>query len=374
MAGQKGENLKKWFMKNLILPNNEIIDKPGYIANLQLGQKSGKIYMREVFVPETYMADVEDAFIERYGVEGKRALYEAGKRWGILFDEVVRAPTKKQMSAEEFRGFVDTLIKYLKSEYASDMSYSLDMDNDTLELISKDLLICSKNGKGYFLLGALTGAWSFITCRDDVEGAQRACQGQGSPECVMVCAPKGSLRPGEYFRVERSETMSVERYAFLNKLRKLDYAKNSLLDLLTARIVTYEGGFFRLGNERLVFNECSFIYVLESVLARLEGGEELFFKVTFDYFKRFGRKMKISRKGITDLLPALGWGGILVGSDNSSVLCESHPWAGAGVRSRFVMFRGMLSGLVSSYSGRDVFYRRANTSISQGVMDMRLEA
>ena len=79
MAKNKKEekkNLKEWFVKNIILPNNEIIDKPGFIMQ-QFNEKDTSAFLREMLFPEKLLADIELKAAKKYGTRGREALYKA---------------------------------------------------------------------------------------------------------------------------------------------------------------------------------------------------------------------------------------------------------------------------------------------------------
>ena len=148
---------KAWFLNNIILPNNEIIDKPGYVVSKYAG-KGTRCYVREVFVPELVLSEIEDNAIRSFGKRGKRALYAAGKQWGVRYGLTTNLPKKSAMGKEDFQGFVDSFVKFLGSEYADSIKFKLDYDRDRIETEYSGLMICRLNGLGYFLLGTLNGA------------------------------------------------------------------------------------------------------------------------------------------------------------------------------------------------------------------------
>ena len=117
MAPENDENrIKDWFMKNIILPNNEIIDKPGYVISQYVGAET-PCYVREVFFPEVLLANIEKEFVKRFGREGKEALYKAGKLWGYRYAAITNLPKKSKIPKADFVGFLDMFMKFLESEY-----------------------------------------------------------------------------------------------------------------------------------------------------------------------------------------------------------------------------------------------------------------
>lgn len=351
--------LSSWFMRNIILPNNEIIDTPGYIAIQQFSKETGRFYLREVMLPEGLMAEIENAFVRKFGKAGKQAVYRAGKEWGYWFCAGSGLPRKADMPKEGFLSFMDSFMKLLEAEYTTKVVATVGYDQDTLTFMADDLLVCSKNGHGYFLAGTLTGAWAYLTGREDVEGAHPKCQGRGDKGCVIICGPDkitGGYPHRFSARIERRGGLDAG-YIQLNRVKRLPYAKNSLKDMLESRYIAYEGGFFHMRGEKLLLNEASFVYFLEKELGRLRGGSELLFDTTRRYFIAYMKGSKTTTQRIGDILPALGWGDFSFVQDG--VFVHAYPYSSHYKSTTFPLIRGMLSGLLSSAAGRPVKLRSA---------------
>jgi predicted hydrocarbon binding protein len=372
MAGKKEtERIKAWFMKNVILPNNEEIDKPGYVISKYAG-KGTNCYVREVFFPEVLLAELEKNVIGRFGRDGERAIYAAGKMWGVRYGATTNLPKKSAMKKEEFVSFMDSFMKFLEAEYSTSVEYDLDYENDSIETRYENLMACRLNGHGLFLIGTLAGAWQHISGKE-MAGTQPCCQGRGDKNCIIRCGPAGAPGSPAVHGIKAADLRLEREYFALNKVRKAEYAKNSFLDLLQSGMFKYEGGFFQANGERFLLNEASSVYFLEMGLGQLKGCSDIIFKTSFDYFRNF-RVGKASRHLIPDLLPALGWGDIMVDVKKGRAFCRSYPWTGYYARTSFPIIRGMLSGLVSAAGGKRIEFRNAEPSISADSLDLVLDA
>lgn len=362
------KRITSWFTKNIILPNNEIIDKPGYIV-YRFGSKKRNCYLREVFLPESVLAGIETAFAKNYGQEGKKAVYTAGKMWGYRFAATSGLPTMGALPESEFAGFMETLVRLLETIYAAKMSHTLDLKRKAFELTSENLVIYRKSGLGHFLTGTLNGTWEYLT---GVQTEGLLTPG-GPGESVIRCAPLAEHGSASgLFEAKLPQGLGLEPdYFTFNKVNKTKYAKNSFRDLLEAGAVKYEGGFFDYGKERLVLDEASSVYFLEMVLGKLDGGSQLLFETVHkhctDCIPGKGRPEKF----LTDFVPALGWGDVHFDRQGSRVVCLGYPWTKYHKETSFPMIRGMASGILSGGGGP--MLGRAKAEISSGALNLVLE-
>lgn len=369
----QSKKVSDWFMKNIILPNNEVIDTPGYVAIEQFSKETGKFYLREVFLPEMLLAEVESAIAKKFGDAGIEAIYRAGKEWGHWFCSGSGLPTKNTLKKEEFLGFFESFMRLMEAEYATKVVYTADLDNDILTFNAENLMVCSHNSRGYFLLGAMTGAWAYYTERDDVEGSQPICQGKKGKVCSLVCGPyekikknKGAIRA----KMVKEPVGIDASYIQLNMMKKLPYAKNSLRNLLESGYVKYAGGFFHINGERLLLNEASYVYFIEKNAGRLKGGERLLFETALSHFSEHKEEKALKDGNVVDILPALGWGDIRPEKD--AVMVYAYPYSWHYATCSFPLIRGMLSGLLSSPGAR-VRLKKAKTETNNGQLDIWLE-
>jgi len=375
MAAEKSskgkKELKSWFMKNIILPNNEIIDKPGYIVSKYSG-KGTRCYVRELLFPEKILAKIERDAKSSLGEAGLSRIYEAGKMWGVRYGRTTGLPKKSDMPEKDFRAFLESFMKFMEAEYATSASFELDNKSNRFITRYNDLMVCRLNGQGHFLIGTMNGAWEHM-CGESTEGLQRSCQGRGDKECLIECAPRASFsKKDKVFEFKAPDGLGLEKeYFTLNTVKKAQYAKNSLLDLLSGRIMSYEGGFFQCKGDRFLLNEASSAYFLEKSLGQTSKGEEILFNAAFDYFKELGGRNK-SVGMAQDFLPALGWGDINVDSTGKKAFCRSYPWTRYWKDTTYPILRGMISGIISANKGKKLILDKANATTSSGSLDLVL--
>lgn len=364
------KSINSWFMKNIILPNNEIIDKPGYVVYL-LGSKKRNCHLREVFLPESVISGIESAFSKKYGKAGEKAVYSAGKLWGARFAITSGVPTRKTASDKDMLEFTEVLMRLLESEYTSGVEYSADLSKNLLEFRAKGLMVCGLSGLGHFLTGTLDGTWEHMM-GVETEGAHISCRGRGGGECTIRCAPPENLGTDSFFRVKVPAGLGLEPdYFRMNKILKPGYARNSFRDLLEGKIVEYSGGSFRYGRSRLILNEASSVYFLEKELSRPRGGADLLYETAKEGFRGIVPKGTPPEKFLTDLIPAFGWGDIHFDASGSSVACIGYPWTSYAKETSFPIIRGIAAGILSSQGSR-VDFREARASIGSGSLDLVL--
>ena len=363
------EGTKAWFMKNIILPNNEIIDKPGYIVSKYVG-KGTRCYVREVLFPEKVLAVIESEAATRLGDAGRKAVYAAGKMWGVRYGITTGLPKKSGMPQKDFLEFLGSFMKFMESEYALKAAFMLDYQKDNFVTRYKDLMVCRLNGHGYFLLGTMNGAWQHMSAKE-TEGIHTECQGRKDDECVIECAPLGNLSDkSKAFSVKVPKDLGLEKeYFTLNTIKKAQYARNSLLDLLKGRIMRYEGGFFECNGDRFLLNEASSVYFLEQCLGKTKKGEEILFNAAFNYFRKLAQGNSSTRMA-QDFLPALGWGDITVDASGNRAFCRNYPWTGYWKGSTFPILRGMLSGIASAHANKGIMFNKVEATISSGSLDI----
>jgi len=77
---------------------------------------------------------------------------------------------------------------------------------------------------------------------------------------------------------------------------------------------------------------------------------------------------------ISQYLGALGWGDItlLKRVDGYHVFSSFFPFNEYSAESTFVVFRGLVSGIVSQITGEKYFFKTVKTSVSQGHLSVEI--
>ena len=107
-------------------------------------------------------------------------------------------------------------------------------------------------------------------------------------------------------------------------------------------------------------------YLLEKEITKLENGEQILFDACFEY----GKILKEIYGGedyqrfIMDFFPALGFGDILVIDGNErSIVAMYYPWTIFSETSKYIIFRGIMSGIVSSSLGEKVEFNKFDINL-----------
>ena len=361
------DRIVSWFVQNIVLPKVERIDNPGFIT---ITTTTGKetVNIRELFMPERLLIDLENE-ISRTCEAGDLLLYSCGKRFGYAYSTLSSFPTIKG-SRKEFMDFAYFLVRWVESTYARRISHSIDYENRTFRMSMDNYVVCRGNGKGWLLgAGGIAGIWSYMTSDETVEAVQTKCQGRGDPRCEIVAAPSrlltaDGLKP---FTVRGMEALALDKqYLEANRTRPAKWACHSLRSLIDSGFFRYSRGQVTFKDQRFFLCEASLMYVLEKELAKVRGGRKALLDVAIGFGKQIARASgsRDPAAFIADLFPALGFGDILVEKKPWKILVNCFPWTKWADSIDFVMFRGMLSGVVSELSGEEIVFDKVRKYMS----------
>ncbi len=363
------KKIKDWFVKNILLPNNEVIDKPGCILQ-QFNEQDKQAFLREMLFPETVLAQIESTVSKKYGKRGRDAIYKAGKRWGYRYAKGTMFPLRKGTSEKDFLGFMNSFTKMIEAEYSEKFTGKPDLANDSISFEGKNMVVCKKSGQGQLFLGAWVGCWAYQHQDLTMEGVHPECEGRHDKKCIFICSPRERLKNVSCI-VKKDSSLDFELgFYSLNAphFSKTDYSLRRFMELGT---ITYGGGFFRFGKERLVLNESSSLYFLEEELMKIHAGS-LVFDAAFDYFYQFG-KVKTPEFFIGFLM-ACGFGEIELyptGSEFKAVV-RNFPWTSLAKKSKFLLLQGAFSGFLSSKVGRKIRLDTVKSSTASGHLEVIL--
>ena len=203
-----------------------------------------------------------------------------------------------------------------------------------------------------------------------IEGVQLECEGRGNNRCLVMCGPEEKLlKKTNMFFCERDlpEQKFNEYYKALNEIREATYAKNSLKDLIDIGFFNYQGGFLSYKNMRFFGCESHMLYIMEEEISKLENGEQILFDACVEYGKKLREIYggKDYQKFILDFFPALGFGEVFVlDSTNYSITAVYYPWTTYSETSKYIIFRGIMSGFVSSSTDKNIKFNNYKISVS----------
>ncbi len=358
------DGIMSWFIRNIVIPRTEIIDCPGFIV-LKLSEKGKKTYLRELFFPEGLLADLEKKVVSEAGDKGGQALYSAGKKFGFRFASTSNYPVVSKSSQRELKNFLYMFLRYMESTYAHRLDCKVDFRQRKYTMTMDKYIVCNKNGIGLILTGGgSAGVWAYMQEDPTIEGVQTKCQGRGADKCQVVCTPLKNLRStynGKIFAEKDMSNLGLSgEYAHINEIRPTSYAKESLKNLLDSGFFKSKEGVIIRNSERYFLCESSLFYLSERELEKV-GLSDLTFQVSFDFGKRIAKNESSTNYAnfITDYLSALGWGDVILLRDDSSykVLSAYFPWCRFSESSNYLIYRGLLSGMVSGFTKKDVFFK-----------------
>ncbi len=376
------DKIVTWYLKNIYIPKSEITDKSGYICEHVGGQR--EIFLRELLLPETVFVELEKRMVKE--IKGKNILYSIGKRFGYRYAFASKFTTIDKVSKKIFLRYSYFLVRYIESiSYGKNLNHKVNYDKRMFNLNAKEYIICRKNGLGYILTsGGTAGIWAYMTCDPTVEGVQTKCQGRGDKKCELICAPAKVLKEKKIKFLKETDLENLEidaEYMEINKIRPTQFARYSLKDLIDSGFFEYSKGVIHYKAERHFLCEASLMYILEKELKKLKGGGKVLFDVSFDYGKNLAEESKqelnnaSSSSGsaesfITNYMSALGWGDILVmkKSGKYTVVSNYFPWTKWAKNIKFIMFRGMISGMLSGFLDKKITLKKLQTDFSGGFL------
>ena len=378
------DTVVSWYIKNILLSKLEIMDYPGYVLE-QFGELKLELTLRELLLSESLFSNLEKKIKNNYKKVGEQKMYTIGKKFGYINSSISTFPMIETIDKKKFLNFVYFLIKYVEGTYASKIVHKIDYKNKIFQLTMDNYVICRKNGLGYILTsGGTAGIWAYMTCDPTVEGVQTKCQGRGDEKCELICAPAKVLKEKhiKFFRETDLEKLEIDsKYMEINKIRPTQFARYSLKDLIDSGFFKYSKGSVHYKDERHFLCEASLMYILEKELKKLKGAGKILFDVSFDYGKSLAEKRKQETNNtdyfsgtaegfITNYMSALGWGDVLVmkKSGKYTVISNYFPWTKWAKNIKFIMFRGIISGLLSGFLNKKITLKKFQTDFSEGFL------
>jgi hypothetical protein len=364
------DKIVNWFIQNIIIPKREIIDNPGFVITT-FTDKNVATYLRDLILPEQLFELIESGIIEEYGKDGSQALYSTGKKFGYLYSSLSTFPTINDCSKKDFLDFAYFLVRYMEVTFARQAEHEIILDEKTFTISFKDYVICRHNGFGHIMSeGGITGIWAYLMQDKYIDGVQLECEGRGDNRCYVLCAPeKKLLEKTDRFFCEKNlqEHKFDDIYRTMNEIRQTKYSHNSLKNLLDIGFFEYDEGFFSFQNLRFFGCESHILYILEQEISKLKDGEQILFNICFEYGKKLQEVYGETdyQKFIMDFFPAIGFGDIVVmNSNNLSITASYYPWTIFSENSKYIIFRGIMSGFVSSALGNKIEFNKVDIDIS----------
>jgi len=339
----------KWYLKNIEMPNREILDEPGFIGENLSGED--EIYLRNVALPEEIFIRIEEC------VDNLKLLYRIGKEFGYRYAAISELDRHSEVCENEFCESTRMVLKYLESVcWWKTGNFNLDYDKKTLELELDMFIECNRNGKGYLFLGSAAGFWSYMVEDEGIEAAQRKCQGRDDDKCKITAGPKSELQNNFEVEINLDSLKMSKDYNVYNEIKSTDYAKNSMEDFEEIGFFEHREGLFYHNDFRYIWAESSLIELVGSELG-VDYEEELF-NSAFQVGKEIvtEHEERNMEKFIVEYLSATGWGDTKISKKNGAYQVHSlmFPWTRFTDDTSFPVFRGIVSGMITGFEQEEV--------------------
>ena len=367
------EGVVDWFIRNLLVPNQEVIDKPGFIINKVSGK--GKLtYLRDIVFPELLFEKIENKTFERYGESGLKKLYSAGKKFGLYYHTISNSPIL-QKEDTQIKNYVYFFVRYLEATgYGIGLTHEVDMDKKILKIKADEFIVCRHNGKNYIVgSGGGAGLWAGLTGDSNVEGVQTSCVGRGDDCCDIIYAPRSVLKEMgiPFFECNyKPDVKFSDSYMRMNEIRKTEFVKESLKSYIDFGLLKYRDGRLYLGDTFLYLCDANINGFIENELDR-----ELLFSASREAGLEISKNIKsLDINQICSFLGACGWGDVLIfrRGELIEVNVKYAPWSEILETTNMAILSGYISGFLSYIYG-DVKLRKIKKSTRLGFYEINFE-
>ena len=358
------EKVLPWFLQKILIPGNEIADRPGYIVT-KVSDAKTTIYLREICFFEDILVDLEKAISKKYGKKGRLALYKAGKEFGYVYSELSSFERYSAGNQKEFEQFFKLFMDYIRALWFSDYTYKIDCEKKIFTAEFQKHLVCSKNGLGSVLTeGCYAGFWAYLMGDLGIEGKQTKCQGRGDKKCAVIFGPN-KLVGADNVPIDAGQLMISREYNAINAIRPTKHTRSSFIGMLKNKLFKYDNGVALYNKNRIFFIGSNFIYHLERELEKIDPKNSVLFDVCFNVGKRSAAPN--DEMLIPEIFSLCGWGEPIIIKDEKGkrvVLNEIYPWFKTKFEHKFVIYRGLLSGMISRCFGKDIKLKTYSSLIS----------
>jgi len=367
----------RWFIKNVVMPRQEVMNNPGFIVS-QFGEKGKRVYLRALWLPESLFVEMEKAMVGKFGDAGRQVLYSAGKRFGWRYGIVAHFANINEIPRDQLLKNMYLFVEYVTCIWAEEYKYEPDLDNKTFNAVSRDFIICEKNGMGHLMSEGCPGGYFAYHVNDPtLEGTHIKCQGEGNERCELIFAPAEVLDKKGIKYISETNIDNLEKgevYDGINAIRKPQFAKYSFNDLIDSGLFKHKGNYVIYLDERHFYSEESIIDLLEMEIQKIDGCEDFVYDVCFEFGKKFAKKMKGNLDSVSTYISAVGWGDILIlkKAGKINVYSNYFPWTIHSSKINFVIFSGVISGMISAIENKDIKLKKKNIDLTQGYLTVTL--
>lgn len=368
------DKVVSFYIKHYLIPRAQIVDKPGFV----IFNVSGKtpIFARQIIVPESFFILLEKKLVDKFKDVGRGKLYSAGKKFGYRFSVMGGFSKRGEMEDKKLPDYIKMINKFIEGTYASDISCDIYMDKSKVKYSLKNFVVCNKLGYGYFLpLGAAAGMISYLMNNDKIEGVQTKCQGAREERCTLIYEPieelKKEIKKFKIFTESNLKNLEIDSaYQSMNSIRKTENSNYSFQQFIDSGTFSFKEGIIMNNFQRYFIYEISGIYMLEKELQEDNEMKKILFEAAYETGKEILKNNESwsSLESLNDLLTSFGWGDVLILEKNKKYVVDIKyfPWTKFYESADFIFVRGLLSGLLSIISKREVKLKTAEKSTSEG--------
>ena len=337
------------FFFDRVLTKMSKINVPGYISSEFINSEGKKVFERVVFLPEDFFLEMENSIIREYGNRGKNDLYCIGKKFGYRFALLFN------FSGTDIKKSLSIILKFLEALYAEKITIKeINLNNKTIVIDTKEMVITSKNGHGYILpLGGFAGICSYLL-KDNFIWCRSTKVADGIYE--LTSSPKTSVDKIEF---DIDCEMDLERvddnYEVYNSSNIKDDNQLNMQKLVEFGILTYEKGKLNMFSVfRMVPIEIFLLYSMEML------DENIIFQACYNTFYKistFVVNKKIDPKTyIAQILTALGFGIVIVVVNKERLVFNftGYPWMPEERGRKFSIIKGVIIGFINGGSGKKI--------------------
>ncbi len=313
--------------------------------------------------------------MSKKGKAAQQLIYSSGKKFGYRFSLIGGFSNSSDKTGSDLINYVNIINKFIEGTYATKIEFQADLYSKIFRYKMENPIVINKLGYGYFLpLGAAAGLMSYIFQDTSIEGVIENFD-MTSGIGTMLYAPVDYLnnQNKKFFRESNlTDLAPTDEYIDFNKTVQLKNSKYSFKTLIDSKIFTFNNGMIKCNNERYFILEVSAIYILEKDLSAY--ADQLYaaaFKAGNSILKN---AKNASIKTVTDYLTAFGWGDVIVLNDkNKYTVNVSHfPYTQFYKEVNYVIFSGIISGMISTITNEDVRFTKIQKTLSDGSFSISL--
>ena len=349
------DNIYSLYIRQFLLPKAEDFSHPGYIYT-KLSDDFENRKIRDVFIPEGWVSDIEKKTIEKYSSEGDEILYKIGKIGGVTYGKFSELKTINDFdSPKKLEEYMRLLILFMAGTYGADVDYKIEIEKKLITQSYSNFVVCPHNGIGKLVItGSATGIWAWILQDKTIKGVHSKCIGRGDNVCEIILGPPEEIRKLGYEPHILTDFESPDldqQYIEYNQFHPTEQVSVSLDKLIESNIIQLQDGEITFHGKRFFEWDMHYIYLLEILYPDID---ELY-KITKEHAKNIGLHIgvKLNYGYISEFLGALGWGDILIVED-SKALIKYYPYTSFYQQSNFTIIKALISGLLSVLTGKEV--------------------